>query len=150
MVAHPLDREIEEVEEYLGYTAPVYDFQRKSEYRLSEMLVSLSGTDADDSCISLCFIAARAHRWLRDLGVDDPWQEMRGEYDLAKAHNVHALDSSRVDESSRFFFLVEKMGKVANALNYFSERKNLEPELIRIGELALSWLAYIHRKETAK
>lgn len=83
--------------------------------------------------------------WLRDLGVEDPAQAMRDEYDRARTlHPGMTLEAEAPTDDQRFAALLEEQGEVARACTYDAHTDRghageLTTELVQLGMLAAAW-----------
>lgn len=79
--------------------------------------------------------------WLTVLGVEDPDEAMRHEYDLAVLkHPGMTLDANTPTDDQRLAALVEELGEVARALTYDRDHAGeLTREIAQLGALAAAW-----------
>lgn len=85
--------------------------------------------------------------WLVVLGVDDPGEALRHEYDLAVIkHPGMTLDADGPTDQQRAAALVEELGEVARALTYDRDQAGaLAPELAQLGALAAAWIVHFEK-----
>ena len=104
--------------------------------------------------LRLCSVTGACLGWLRVLGVADPREAMREEYDRACVkHPGWTLDSDRPTNVQRLAALVEELGEVARAQSYDADTEaghggDLATEVTQVGALAAAWA--LHVLETAE
>ena len=145
MSAHPLDRALDSV-------VPRSDCGDPRLRRFVDLgkLALWVGNAAFQPCKSMLdAIIDITAGWLISLGVEDPAEAMRHEYDLACIkHPGMTLDGDAPTDKQRAAALVEELGEVARALTYDRDHAGeLTTELAQLGGLAAAWL--IHEMRSA-
>lgn len=143
---HALDGAIEYTQACLDWPEALRDVEAVQ--WLQTIALCAAATKDSTGPAHYCICAANCHNWLLSLGVDDPWQAMRVEYDRARAkHGDCTLDGDGLDDIQRYCALLEEVGEVARTMTYDQDHAGeLAGEVTQCGALALAWLVRILRE----
>ena len=104
--------------------------------------------------IELHYLAKVAERMLLELGVANPLELFKAEFEAAKRkHPGHTFDLTEVPDLDKYWALAEEVGEVAASLTYDNtddtgHQADLIKEITQVGGLALAWLvSYQNREE---
>jgi hypothetical protein len=96
--------------------------------------------------VELYYIAQAAEGMLFELGVENPLELFKAEFEAAKRkHPGHTFDLTEVPDLDKYWALAEEVGEVAAALTYDNtndtgHQADLIKEITQVGGLALAWL----------
>lgn len=115
--------------------------RRNRDQDLARLALWVGNAVAAPSWSSLLEVADRTSAWLSALGVTDPAEAMRDEYDRAVLkHPGMTLDQQTPTDEQRAAAVVEELGEVGRALTYDRDHAgDLQTELTQLGALAAAW-----------
>lgn len=150
MINHPLDQAIARTRRL---NIPVLPPTRRE--RLAELYTGAGIAATHPTVLDLVILAVRAATWSSTIGVTDPWDAVRDEFDRAHAKHqgITPLHPSMSDDD-RAAILMEEVGEVARACTPDARTEvghagELAAELIQVATMALTWTQAIINTQPA-
>lgn len=142
---HPLDQAIAHAEEvrtaHFSSATSDYSF-------LVAIARNIDSCGKSGSITALGRVALIALKWLQQRDSTYTWQAMRNEYDIDKKYVIQTLDTEFYTDETRYFAIMEQIGKITACLPDNCElRDELDQRIAQVGMMALAWIAYEIDKE---